>query len=64
MPHLSGLFGARAMRIRAYRDQARSAHLDLTGGGDHPWTVDLISVSAAAFLLIGFAAALAQHLLV
>jgi hypothetical protein len=52
------------MRIRTYRDQARSAHLDLTGGGDHPWTVDLISVSAAAFLLIGFAAALAQLLLV
>jgi hypothetical protein len=33
------------------------------GGGDHPWTIDLITVTAAAVLLIGFAAALAQHLL-
>lgn len=51
------------MRIRAYRDQARSGHLDITGGRDHPWTVDLVAVAAAAILLVGFAAALAQHLL-
>lgn len=50
------------MRIRAYRDQAHSGHLDLTGG-DGRWTIDLVAVMAAAILLLGFAAALAQHLL-
>jgi len=46
-----------------YRDKAHSAHLDLMGGRAHPWTIDLIAVTAAAILLTGFAAALAHHLL-
>lgn len=50
------------MRIRAYRDKTRSAHLELIVGRN-PWTIDLVAVTAAAILLIGFAAALGQQLL-
>ena len=51
------------MRLHVYRDKARSAHIDLMGGGDRPWTIDLVAVTAAATLLIGFAAALGQYLI-
>jgi len=42
--------------------ESRSGHLDLVGEGDHPWTVDLVTVTAAAILVAGFAGALVAHL--
>jgi hypothetical protein len=36
--------------------------LDLVGDGEHPWSIDLITVIAAAIMLVGFAAALAARL--
>jgi hypothetical protein len=50
------------MRIRTYRDEAYSRHFDLIGGGAHPWTLDLISLSAASLLVSGFVCALLAHL--
>jgi hypothetical protein len=50
------------MRLHAYRDKNRSGHVELEGGGDHPWTIDLVIVIAAAILVIGFAGALAANL--
>jgi hypothetical protein len=47
------------MHLRIYRDESRSGHFDLVGEGDHPWTIDLVAVTAAAILLMGFAGALA-----
>lgn len=41
------------MRIKTYRDESRSRHFDLVGGGeDHPWSVDLV-VEAFSFMLLG-----------
>jgi hypothetical protein len=46
------------MRIHTYRDESRSRHfVDLVGGGGHPWTIDLVTVTAAAMLVAGFACA-------
>lgn len=50
------------MRLRAYRDKDHSLHLDLLGNGVKPWTVDLVSTSAAAMLVTAFACALAANL--
>jgi hypothetical protein len=33
----------------------------LTGGGDHPWSFDLVSVAASGILVVGFACALAAQ---
>jgi hypothetical protein len=30
------------MRLRTHRDESRSRHFDLTGGGSHPWSIDLV----------------------
>ena len=49
------------MHLRAYRDEARSGHLELVGGGDRPWTIDLITMMTEAMLVIGFATAIAVH---
>jgi hypothetical protein len=46
------------MRLHTYRDQSRSRHFDLVGGGGHPWTIDLVTVTAATILVVGFACAL------
>ncbi|MEH2529926.1 hypothetical protein V1277_003699 [Bradyrhizobium sp. AZCC 1588] len=46
------------MRLQTYRDKAHSRHFDLIGGRAHPWSVDLVTVTAAAILAIGFACAL------
>jgi hypothetical protein len=46
------------MRLQTYRDQDRSRHFDLIFGGDHPRSIDLVAVTAAAMLLMGFACAL------
>jgi hypothetical protein len=53
---------AAAMRLYAYRDENRSGHVELMGGGDHPWSIDLVTVIAAAILVIGFAGALVAKL--
>ena len=51
--------GGAAMHLHVYRDESRSGHLDLVCGGDHPWTIDLVAVTVAAILVVGFAGALA-----
>ena len=50
------------MHLHIYRDESHSGHVDLAGEGDHPWSIDLVTVIAAAILLMGFAAALAARL--
>ena len=45
------------MRIHAYRDESRSGHCDLVGGTGHPWSIDLVSVTASGLLVLGFACA-------
>ena len=50
------------MHLHLHRDEIRSGHLDLVGEGDHPWTIDLVTVTAAAILVVGFASALVAHL--
>ena len=47
-----------AMRLHTYRDESHSFHFDLVGGRDHPWTIDLVTVMAAAVFVVGFACAL------
>jgi hypothetical protein len=51
------------MRLHAYQDENRSGHLDIVGRGDHPWTIDVVAVTLAAMLVMGFAAALAADLI-
>ena len=46
------------MRIRTYRDETYSRHFDLIGGGGHPWSVDLVAITASGILVLGFACAL------
>jgi hypothetical protein len=53
---------AAAMHLHIYRDERRSGHIDLVGGGEHPWTIDLVTAIVAAMILAGFAVALAAHL--
>lgn len=43
------------MRIRIYRDEAYSRHLELIGT---KWSLDLVSTLAGTLLLAGFGAAL------
>jgi hypothetical protein len=50
------------MRLQTYRDESRSRHLNLIGGGVHPWSIDLVSVTASGILLVGFACALVAQL--
>jgi len=52
------------MHLHIYRDKSRGGHIDLVGEGDHPWTIDLVSMVAAAVLVVGFACAIAAHLVV
>lgn len=52
---------AAVMRLHTYRDASHSRHFDLTGGGDHPWTIDLVAIAAAATLVVGFAGALLAY---
>ena len=53
---------AAAMHLHIYRDESRSGHIEIVGEGDHPWTIDLVTVVAAAILMVGFAGALVAHL--
>lgn len=50
------------MRLQTYRDETRSRHFDLVGGGGHPWSIDLVAVTAAGLLVMGFAWAIAALL--
>jgi hypothetical protein len=50
------------MRLHAHQDQNQSRHLDIVGGGNHPWSIDLVTVTAAALLVAGFVAALTAEL--
>ena len=50
------------MHLHLHRDESRSGHLDLVGEGDHPWTIDLVTATAAAILVVGFVGALVAHL--
>jgi hypothetical protein len=34
------------MRLHSYRDEGHARHFDLIGGGGHPWSIDLVSVTA------------------
>jgi hypothetical protein len=44
-----------AMHLHTFRDEKRSRHFDLIG---HHWSIDLVTVTAAGLLLVGFACAL------
>jgi hypothetical protein len=46
------------MHIQTFRDESRARHFDLTGGGGHPWSIDLVAPTASCILLVGFACAL------
>ena len=50
------------MRLQTYRDESRSRHFDLICGGERPRSIDLVSVTASAILVVGFACALVVHL--
>jgi hypothetical protein len=51
------------MHLHTYRDESRSRHLDLIGGGGHPWSIDLVVAIALGILLIGFGCAFAALLI-
>jgi hypothetical protein len=54
------------MRLQTYRDESRSRRLNLIGGGAHgahPWSIDLVFVTASGILLVGFACALVAYCL-
>ncbi|MFB9267407.1 hypothetical protein ACFFWD_30395 [Bradyrhizobium erythrophlei] len=42
------------MHLHSYRDESHSRHFDLIGRN---WSIDLITVTAAALLVVGFASA-------
>jgi hypothetical protein len=41
------------MHLHTYRDESRSRHFDLIGGGNHLWTIDLVVVAVSAVLGAG-----------
>jgi hypothetical protein len=47
------------MHLHTYRDENRSRHFDLVG---HHWSIDLVTVTAAGILVVGFACAFAALL--
>ena len=47
------------MHLHLYRDESRSRHLDLIG---RHGSVDLVTVTAASILMLGFAGAIAALL--
>ena len=51
------------MHLHTYRDESRSRHFDLIGGRGHPWSIDLVVVTALGILLIGFGCAFAALLI-
>jgi hypothetical protein len=51
------------MHLHTYRDESHSRHLDLIGERGHPWSIDLVAVTASGILLMGFACAVAAVLI-
>ena len=51
------------MHLHTYRDESHSRHFDLLGGAGHPWSIDLVTVTASGILLMGFACAFAALLI-
>jgi len=49
------------MHLHSYRDESYARHLDLIGGGGHPWSIDLVYVTASAILVMGFGCAIVAH---
>ena len=49
------------MRLHSYRDESRSRHFDLIGGGSRRWSIDLVYVTTSAILVVGFGCALMAH---
>jgi hypothetical protein len=47
-----------AMRLLTYRDESRSRHFDLICGRERPRSIDLVLVTTAGMLVVGFACAL------
>jgi hypothetical protein len=45
------------MHLHTYRDESRSRHFDLIGGRGHPWSIDVVAVTASGILVMGFACA-------
>ena len=43
------------MRVQTFRDEAGSRHFDLIG---RHWSIDLVTVTAAGLLVVGFVCAL------
>ena len=50
------------MRLHSYLDENRSRHLDLTGGKNRAWSIDLVAATASGILVLGFAGSLAALL--
>jgi hypothetical protein len=46
------------MRLQTYRDKSRSRHFDLIYGRENPRSIDLVLVTTAGMLVVGFACAL------
>lgn len=46
---------AAVMHLQTYRDEDRSRHFDLVG---NHWSIDLVTVTAAGVLLVGFVCAI------
>jgi hypothetical protein len=49
---------AAAMHLRIYRDKNRSGHVELVGEGEHPWTIDLVTLITAVVLVVSLIGAL------
>jgi hypothetical protein len=46
------------MRLQTYRDEGRSRHFDLICGRERSRSIDLVLVTTAGMLVVGFACAL------
>ncbi len=46
------------MHLQTYRDESRSRHFDLICGRERPRSIDLVLVTTAGMLVVGFACAL------
>jgi hypothetical protein len=46
------------MHLQTYRDESRSRHFDLICGRKRPRSIDLVLVTTAGMLVVGFACAL------
>jgi hypothetical protein len=46
------------MRLQTYRDESRSRHFDLVGGGEHPRSIDLVVILTSILLVVCAACAL------